>query len=467
MFSKDSRGGRWIAGGGLLAGAVLTLGCSTTQTDTAGDESSTDGDMQRQVTWHEHVAPIVLAKCSGCHQDGSIAPLSFVDHATTAPAAQLIALTVEAGTMPPFGADETDECRFPHPIVDDLRLSDEEKALLRAWADDGAPEGDPKLATEIPTPPSTTLDIVDQRLQMKAQVTIDSGPDSFMCFSLDPELTEDRFLSALQIVPGNDKIVHHVLIYVDGDGASSELADEDGYFECSGAAAQGSLVGAWAPGVLPNRMPADTGMLVPAGSRLVMNVHYHPSGAGPEQDDSTAIELTWHEQRPPFAAQLALIGNSEGEQLLPGPNDRGDPEFFIPAGAKGHTEEMQFEIPSDIPAMRIWQVGAHMHYVGVDMLITLRQQQAATSECLLQTPYYDFSWQRGYVYDAPLDELPIVRGGDELYLRCTYDNTLENKNLARALQQQGLSEPIDVHLGEETLDEMCLAVFGVAFPNVL
>jgi hypothetical protein len=454
---------RWAACGGVLA-TCAWVGCSTTE---PVDEGGSDtGASERHVTWHEDVAPIVLAKCSGCHRDGSIAPLSFSDYATSAAAAQLIALTVEGGTMPPFGADETDECQFPHPIVDDLRLSDEEKALLRAWADAGAPEGDPALAAPVPNPPTTTLANPDQRLEMKASVTIDGVSDEFLCFVLDPELEEDRFLSAIQIDPGNDKIVHHVLVFVDENASSLELADEDGVFECSGGGAQGALVGAWAPGVLPSFMPEDAGMPVPAGARLVMNVHYHPTGLGPEVDDSTALDLRWHDERPPLVAQLALVGNGQGE-LLPGPNDRGEPEFFIPAGAKGHTEEIVVEIPEDIPGVRIWQVGSHMHYVGVDMLIGLRRKGSSTTECLMQTPHYDFNWQRGYVYDAPLDDLPLARGGDEIYLRCTYDNTLDNKNLVRALKEQGLDEPVDIYLGEETLDEMCLAAFGIATLNVL
>jgi hypothetical protein len=86
-------------------------------------------------------------------------------------------------------------------------------------------------------------------------------------------------------------------------------------------------------------------------------------------------------------------------------------------------------------------------------------------ECLLQTPDWDFNWQRGYLYDAPLDELPTVKSGDTLDFRCTYDNSLANPFVREALDAQGLTAPRDVVLGEETLDEMCLGVFGVAYPR--
>ena len=79
-------------------------------------------------------------------------------------------------------------------------------------------------------------------------------------------------------------------------------------------------------------------------------------------------------------------------------------------------------------------------------------------ECLLHTPYYDFSWQRGYVYDLPIEDLPIVRPGDRLNMRCTYNNSLENPAVSKALSESGISAPIEVVLGDETLDEMCLFV---------
>ncbi|MEX1369086.1 MAG: hypothetical protein AB1Z98_38520, partial [Nannocystaceae bacterium] len=287
----------------------------------------------------------------------------------------------------------------------------------------------------------------------------------FLCFSVDPELTEDAYLQAMQIVPGNDKIVHHVLIYVDEDGSSAEAAGEDGWYPCSGGGAQGNLVGAWAPGSLPLRTPPDVGFAVPAGSRLVMNIHYHPNGV-PEVDDSTGIDIDWMDERPPYLAQLELIGNGQG--LLPGPNDEGGIEFRIPPGVSDHTESMLFTLPSSLPELRLWTIGSHMHYVGVDMIIGVARETSPgpEEECLLHTPTYSFEWQRSYEYDRTLDELPRIAGGDKLFMRCTYDNTMDNPGVVEALQQQGLDAPIEVFLGEETLDEMCLGIYGLIVPNV-
>jgi hypothetical protein len=113
-------------------------------------------------------------------------------------------------------------------------------------------------------------------------------------------------------------------------------------------------------------------------------------------------------------------------------------------------------------------MGTHMHWVGTDMTVQIarngtRPNQPA-SECLIATPHYDFNWQRGYAYDQPIAALPTIKGGDRIRMRCTYDNSTENPRVARALAEQRLSSPVDVRLGEETLDEMCLGAFTLLTP---
>ena len=481
---RTTNGRRRGALGATSLGLVLAMGCggddpppssadggtetSTEPTTGSGaDESGSTGEAMGPVpTWHQDIAPIVVGRCAGCHDDGGVGPFSLADYDAAFPWAPILTEAVHAGTMPPFAADDTSECEMNYGWQDDLRLSDEDKQLLQEWADGGAPEGDPAAAAPLPVPPDTALTEVDQSLPMTGAVTIGGTQDEFLCFSLDPQLEEDRYLRALQIEPGNDKIVHHVLIYVDEEGESAGLAGPDGSYPCSGGGVQGQLIGAWAPGALPNRTPEGVGMRVPAGSRIVMNVHYHPTGAGDEVDDGTRIDFDWLEEVPAFRGELALIGNGQG--LLPGPNDDGGIEFRIPAGVSDHVESMLFTLPADIPEIRLWQVGSHMHYLGVDMIIGVRRSasQGPAEECLLHTPTYSFEWQRVYAYDADLDDLPRLAGGDELYMRCTYDNTLNTPGVVEALGQMGLSEPVEVVLGEETLDEMCLGIYGVIFPNL-
>jgi hypothetical protein len=257
-------------------------------------------------------------------------------------------------------------------------------------------------------------------------------------------------------------------VFVDDNAETADMVGPGGFFECTGAVPQGTLVGAWAPGSIPLQTPPDVGMRVPAGARIVLNVHYHPTGLGPEIDDATSLEIAWLDHTPTFRGEMALVGNAENPDiLLPNPGDAGDtPEFRIPAGASNHIEEMVFEVPDSVPlAVRVWAVGTHMHYVGVDMLMRV-ERNGSPDTCMLQTPYYDFNWQRSYRYDAELDAMPTVTAGERIYLRCTYDNSMGNPRVVRALAEQGLDAPVDVYLGEETLDEMCLGVFALAIPSV-
>jgi hypothetical protein len=107
-----------------------------------------------------------------------------------------------------------------------------------------------------------------------------------------------------------------------------------------------------------------------------------------------------------------------------------------------------------------------MHYIGVDARLSVLRADPAAGEdsesCLLHTPYWDFEWQQFFFYDAATGAAPVIRGGDVLEITCTYDNTLDNPGVQRALAEHPeLDEPIDVVLGEGSLDEMCVSLVGV------
>jgi hypothetical protein len=470
----------------LLVPLALASGCADVPSagdgseageSETGDTGDGDGDgdgLAQETTWHQHIAPLMVEKCGQCHREGGIAPFALDDYEQAAPWAELALDAIESGQMPPWGQAVTEECQPRHGFEDDPRLSEEQLALLRDWILDGTPEGDPETAAPVPELAPLDLEGADLSLTIP-DMEIGPGSDQFWCFVLDPQFEGPTFIDATQVVPGNDEIVHHVLIYIDESGQSEQLAGDDGRYECFGGPGLSSptLIGAWAPGVPPNEMPDQVAMNIPEGAKLVMNVHYHPTGE-PEVDSGTSLDIRLETGAPLYFGQLALIGNigsslGPGMGLLPGPNDSTDsPEFRIPAGVEDHTETMVFRLPNSIPPLKIFSASSHMHYVGTDMLIGLDRAEpeegtGIEKECLVQTPNYSFEWQRGYTYDAPLDEVPTAKPGDFLYMRCTYNNSMSNPYVVDALAEQGLSEPVDVYLGEETLDEMCLGVFGVAF----
>lgn len=427
-------------------------------------------------TFHADIEPILQKSCQSCHSPGSIAPFSLLTYEEAKTVSTLMVEETKSRAMPPWGAFETEECQPKHAWRDDLRLSDEEIALFQAWHDAGNPEGDP---ADAPPPIDLGgLDLPGKSLEIEpvAPYVSSGDKDQFRCFVMDPGFTEDVFLNGLHFVAGNPKVVHHALLFVDPQGESEALADEDGGYDCfGGSGINGALIGAWAPGGVPFELAPNIGTRLPAGSRIVMQIHYHPAGTT-HDPDSTRVQMRFTES-PEYEMVFALIGNdsklqANGDGLQPGPNDAGGVEFRIPANAAGHTETELFTLPAMInggpmPDLFVYGAGTHMHYVGRDMIIQIEHKnpdsQADGTECLLQTPQWDFSWQRGYLYDAAIEDLPRFLPGDVLKMRCTYDNTLDNPYVKTALKDQSLMSPIDVYLGESTLDEMCLSALPLLY----
>ncbi|MCO4745791.1 MAG: hypothetical protein KC912_13440 [Proteobacteria bacterium] len=423
-------------------------------------------------TWHQDIAPLVAENCGSCHTDGGIAPFALDVYAEADLQAPAMLAAIDAGTMPPFLATETEDCAPERPWKDDLRLTDEEIALFAAWVEADRPEGDPETAAELPAVPNLGIASPDVSIPFQQPFTVEGDKDLFQCFVLDPGNTDTMmWADAIQLVPDNKRVDHHGLIFLDVNGDSEALAT-NGTFPCFNTPSiDGFLMATWVPGALPMRTPDGAAMPIPAGAKIVVQMHYHPAPGGPEVDQST-VDITWSETQPEWAAAQTLVGNywtqnDDGTGLQPGPNDRGVPEFRIPAGVADHTETMIYEqtIPLPLP---VFSVGTHMHYVGTDMTIQLQPGGSeAEQECLVGTPNWDFNWQRTYDFDVPIDELPVIEQGDRLHMTCTFDNTTDNPFVAEALADEGLSAPTDVLLGEETLDEMCLGLFGILIPPAL
>lgn len=422
-----------------------------------------------QVTWYGGVQALLVHSCSSCHTADGVGPFALDDYETAKSVGAAAVAAVHSGQMPPWLAEDTDECAPPLPWQDDLRLSDADKQLLSDWVDDGSPLGDPETAVELPTPPSIALQNPSHEMSWQQPFAVSGESDLFECFVLNPNVTEETWITGVQIQAGNDKVDHHAIVFLDPNGESEELA-ADGHFPCfSNPDIESSLIGAWAPGALPFRIPETGGIPMPVGSRIVVQMHYHPTPGGTEMDVST-VSLETTDVRPKYDAVLGLLGNygSQGEDgtgLQPGMNDDNGVEFRIPANVTEHVENLIYrqDIDFNIP---IFGVGAHMHYVGTSMKIDMKKANGDES-CLLHTPNWDFDWQRSYNYDAAIEDLPVMEMGDELHMRCIYNNSMSNPAVADAVTAMGLTQPTDVFLGDETLDEMCLGVFGALLPSGL
>jgi copper type II ascorbate-dependent monooxygenase-like protein len=459
----------------LFSGAILAA-CSAS--------SGGPGTAQAHpVTFHKDVEPILQKTCQPCHVQGGIAPFQLVTYRDAKPYADMMVTQTSSGTMPPWGAVDSPQCTPRFFWKNDVRLTPAAIATIQTWRDQGALEGDPK---DAPAPvASTAQGLAGAELEIappQPYAIIDSGTDQFRCFVMDPQLTETRYINGTFIVPGNSTVVHHALVFADATGASKALITDpaSASYDCFGGPGftNTSLVAAWAPGSQPIEYPADVGAQLDPGTLLVMQVHYHPHSAtavlGPDQ---TKLQLRFTASMPGHLARTLLLGNFDfpvtqtgsraGIGLLPGPDDPPTgPVFDIPAGVKGHTETMQITVPDSVSSLHFVGIAGHQHYVGTEVEITIARknpQEAAApaSECLLSIPKWDFNWQRAYLYDTPLDQLPSAMPGDVVQIKCTYDNTMGNPKLVSSLAQRNLSSPQDVKLGETTLDEMCLGAFLV------
>ncbi|XYI02506.1 hypothetical protein ACMHYB_23240 [Sorangium sp. So ce1128] len=459
----------------IVSTSLPLLGCSSEP----GGSTAGNGRPAAGPTFHKDVVPILQQRCQGCHAPGQIAPFSLISDTDAKSVAELIVMRTQDGSMPPWGALNTDECEPRFGWKHDTRLSDAELSTLEAWKNAGAPEGDPEDAPAAGALKGADLTRVDLTLQPKSAFVASGEEDQMICFVLDPQLTEDVYVNASKIIPGNLKVAHHAAIFVDPKGESLALANADGYYECFGSIGitDGPLLTPWVPGGQPTVFPENAGALLTAGSKLVLQMHYHPAGTTADPD-LTKLELQFHQGVPEYKAAFLTVGTPvplpDGDGLQPGPNDENGIEFLIPAGAKPHTEESKMTLPSEsggqpLPEMKVYSALSHMHYVGVDQKISVHRAAAQGSdpadECLLQTPKWDFNWQQTYTYDAPIEELPTLRAGDVINVRCTYDNTLDNPFLKRALVQQNLTAPQDVSFGETTLQEMCFGVLNTFVKN--
>lgn len=464
----------WIL---ALASAIPLLGCSS-EPDTS--DAQTEGPAAGP-TFHKDVAPILQKHCQGCHSPGEIAPFSLTEYADAKQVADLLVARTEDRSMPPWGAIETDECTPRFGWKDDARLSDAELATLKGWKDAGAPEGDPKDAPASAGTKDSEWESANLTLEPKKAFLASGGADQLRCFVIDPKLTQDTYVSGLNVIPGNPKVVHHVGVFIDRYGESEALADADGGYQCFSSAGfqSAQVLGIWVPGGGPSEYPPDTGFLVPAGSKLVMQVHYHPAGteAAP---DLTRMQLRFLDEVPAYRVMFLAIGNAPkqfpaGDGLQPGPNDKNGVEFLIPAGAKGHTETITRILPEEfmgeslVDGFKLYRAMPHMHYVGTDIKIsaerTSPEGKDPAKECVIQAPKWDFNWQQTYAINAPIEELPTLKTGDTMEVRCAYDNTLDNPFVKRALMEQNLSAPKDIVLGEGSLDEMCVGLFNGFIKN--
>ena len=415
----------------FVLGAVVAM-LLAPRPSTSG-RSASDPANAGSVTWSKDVVPVMQQHCQGCHRSGDIGPFSLTSYDDAYSHRQKILRAVERRKMPPwkpvtgFG-----------DFLDVRRLSEGEIQLIRDWVAAGAPEGNPK---DLPPPrqwPSTwTLGAPDVVLIPESAYEVPSADqDLYRCFVIPTAFPDDVYLTAVDFIPGNRQIVHHVLTYLDTSGTSVKLDEADpglGYtcFGGPGFPAAGGI-GGWAPGAVPRVKPDGVGTLLPAGARVVMQVHYHNRTGRPESD-RTQIGLYLSKKPVDKRARAIPVLNRT---------------FLIPAGEAHHEVRASYTIP---PGQNLHAIGIspHMHLLGREMKVTATYPDGA-AQPLIYIDDWDFHWQGTYTFAKPVP-LPA---GTRIDVQAVYDNSSANR-------RNPSSPPKDVRWGEGTTDEMCIVFIGV------
>ena len=417
-----------LAGGQVRAKPAPAVGCVIERAAKTAKVTYTGP------TYARDVAPILQANCQSCHRAGEIGPFPLENFENARAMAANIAAVTGAKRMPPWkpvaGHGDFEGVR---------RLTDARIKTLRAWADAGAPQGDPKELPPAPRfPQGWTLGKPDLVLTMaEPWKTPAAGEDVYRCFVLPTGLAEDKDVVAVEIRPGNKRVVHHVLVYVDTQGRArtkDEAAPGSGYtsFGGPGFLPNGEM-GGWAPGNLPRFLPDGIGRPLPKAADLIVQVHYHPTGK--PEEDVTSIGLYF--ARKPVAKRLRtfpIIGNP----------------LRIPPGEKNYVATGGVPVPFDAKAIA---VTPHMHLLGRSMKMTATLPDGATKP-LVYVNDWDFNWQETYLYKEPV----ALPKGTQIKLEATFDNSAENPRNPN-------SPPKLVKWGEGTADEMCIGFVNYIVDN--
>jgi Copper type II ascorbate-dependent monooxygenase, C-terminal domain len=386
-------------------------------------------------TFSKEVVRIFQQHCQTCHHEGDIAPFSLTTFQEAKPYANLIKLMTQSRQMPPW--KPADGCG---DFKDERKLTQGEIDTIAKWVDSGAPEGN---RADLPAPLDFSggwaLGQPDQVFKMSEPFTPPAGKDTYRCFTIPTNLTSPQHVQAVDTRPGDRETVHHVITFIDTTGASVALdeADPGPGYTCFGGPGFSlpSTLGGWAPGSRPLELPAGTAFNLPAGSRVVIQVHYHPHGHH-THPDQTEIGV-YFAKEPPKSTML----------ILPIVNQT----FTIPPNNSNY--EVLATWPFPMPPAKLHFVAPHMHLLGKTMKV-LATRPNGTSECLIQIDDWDFNWQGAYMYKQPIS-IPL---GTILSLRATFDNSSSNPRNPN-------NPPKPVSWGEETTDEMCIAFVGLTLDN--
>ncbi len=389
------------------------------------------------VTFSKDVAPLLQKHCQTCHRPGEAAPFPLLTFQQARPWAKAMKEAVVLKKMPPWYADP----RYGK-FANDRSLSPLEAATLAAWADNGAPEGDPKYL------PSKT-DYVEGWSIPKPDVVIEfprsfeipaNGTIEYQKVIVPTGFTEDKWVQFAEARPSDRAHVHHMIAFIREPGSHWLRNEPAGVFFVAPKAADDTtdtsalpsdfLVG-YAPGQPPEMLAPGQGKLIKAGSDLVLEIHYTTNGT--PSSDRSKFGLVFAKQ-PPKERVLTLSATNG--------------KFKIPPGDPNYRVDAEFEMGTTV---KLASLHPHMHGRGKDFQYRIAYPDGQT-QTILSVPRYNWHWQLWYNLATPI----VLPKGARIECTAHFDNSPNNPDNADPKKE--------VTWGDQSWDEMMVGFFNLEFP---
>jgi len=361
------------------------------------------------ISYAKQVAPILQEKCVSCHVNGGIGPFAMNSYSVIKGFSPMIRETIRTRRMPPYFAD-------PHIGVfkNDQGLTADQTKTLVHWIEAGAPRGDgpdPLLANASKTAPEwpTNLGKPDVIVDLPAFKVPATGLVEYQNQVVPNPFTQDTWLKAIAMKPGDRRVLHHVV--------SNHIPDPNQ----PPATIPGGSVGSYTPGAQPQIMADNSGAPVPGGGKLHFQMHY--TTMGKETVDKTEVGFYTLKAPPEYIKRSTVISTFS---------------LYIPAGEARHQEVAYLTFPADA---YLYTLYPHAHYRGYHVELKAVTPDGK-QEMLLSLPKYDFNWQRDYDPVKPI----LVKAGTKLVATWVYDNSEHNP--------ANPDPKRNVTWGEQTPDEM-------------
>ena len=364
---------------------------------------------QGNITWSQHVAPIFYRRCVECHRSGQIAPFPLTTYEETVGWEQTIAEVIEEQRMPPWNANPEHGT-----FKNDCRLTSDEKETVLTWIDNGCPEGDKIDLPELPQfadgwripEPDKVVYMRDKEFHIPAE-----GVVEYQYWEVDPGFDEDKYVTAVEARPDNTAVVHHIIAYMLLPGQERKTS-------------LGHMLIGYAPGTSPLIFPEGSALHVPAGTKLLFELHYTPNGS--PQTDHSYVGMTF--------ADKANV-----ERLVTG-SEAINHKFRIPPKAANHEVTAEKKIKRDVDLLSLTP---HMHLRGKSFRYEAIYPDGER-EILLDVPKYDFNWQLRYEFAEPVR----LTKGTRILCTAHFNNSSSNPNNPNPSQEVGW--------GQQSWDEMMI-----------